>query len=275
MAIATANGRDLFYERTGTGPTHSGEPLLLIMGMSGTHRTWGTAFPALLAEAFDVVVYDHRGIGTSAPLADQPFTLRDLADDAAGLLDALGWESAHLCGISMGGMVAQELVLADPARVRTLTLGCTMAGGPTATAISQADLQLLSEGMLSGDYERALRTAWEVNVSASFAAEDGSFTAFRAQASEVRAPLPTILAQMQAIAAFDVAGRLHEITVPTQVLHGTEDRMVPFANAQILADGIQGARLHTFDGVGHLFFVEEPARSAAYVRELASVPAAR
>ena len=270
MANATANGRKLFYERSGTGP--GGEPLLLIMGMSGTHRTWGTEFPALLEEAFDVVVYDHRGIGTSAPLGDDPFTLRDLADDAAGLLDALGWESAHVCGISMGGMIAQELVLADPARVRTLTLGCTMAGGPTATAIAPADLQSLSEGMMSGDYERALRAAWKVNVSASFAAEEGQYSAFKELAMEVRAPLPTILAQMQAIAAFDVAGRLGEITVPTQVLHGTEDRMIPFVNARILADGIQGARLHAFDGVGHLFFVEEPGRSAAFVRELASVP---
>lgn len=275
MATATANGRDLYYERiSGEGASAGAEPLLLIMGLSGSHRSWGESFPALLAEHFDVVVYDHRGIGTSAPLGTEPFSLRDLADDAAGLIDALGWESAHVCGISMGGMIAQELVLAHPGRVRTLTLGCTMAGGSTATHIAGADLALLSEGMTSGDFERALRTGWELNLSASFAADEAAYGVFRERALGLRVPLATIMAQLQAIGSFDVTDRLAEITAPTLVLHGTTDRMVPYVNAAILAEGIPRARLETFDGIGHLFFVEDPRRSAGLITEHAASAAA-
>ena len=117
MASATVGDHELYYERAGMG-----EPLLLIMGMSGTHLTWGEPFPEALRRDFEVVVYDHRGIGKSAD-APGGYSIADLADDAAGLLGVLGWDSAHVVGISMGGMVAQELALRHPERVRTLTLG--------------------------------------------------------------------------------------------------------------------------------------------------------
>src|SRR5689334_3317438 len=103
MAHLTVNGFELFHQRRG-----SGEPLLLIQGMSGTHLSWGEPFVQDLERSFDVIAYDHRGIGRSSPVTD-PFTIGDLAEDAAGLLDALGLESAHVLGISMGGMIAQEL----------------------------------------------------------------------------------------------------------------------------------------------------------------------
>src|SRR5438094_250084 len=106
-----------------------GEPLLLIQGMSGTHLSWGEEFLGALQDDFQTVSYDHRGIGLS-PATSDPFSIADLAEDAAALLDRLGWESAHVLGISMGGMVAQELALAHPDRIRTLTLGCTYCGGP-------------------------------------------------------------------------------------------------------------------------------------------------
>src|SRR5205085_15797 len=116
----------LFHHRRG-----SGAPLLLVQGMGGTHLAWGEPFVTALERDFEIVVYDHRGVGRS-PRVDEPFTVRDLAEDARELLDELGWRTAHVVGISMGGMIAQELVIAHPERVSTLTLGCTYAGGPSS-----------------------------------------------------------------------------------------------------------------------------------------------
>ena len=132
MRHADVAGLRLHYLRRGEG-----EALLLIQGMSGTHLSWGEPFEAALAGAgLELITYDHRGVGHSARV-DEGFSIVELADDAAGLLDALELERAHVLGISMGGMVAQELALRHPQRVRTLTLGCTYCGGP--------------EGRLAGD----------------------------------------------------------------------------------------------------------------------------
>src|SRR5688500_3738894 len=114
MPTLTVDGNDLHYVERGDG-----EPLLLIMGLSGTHLAWGDPFVDALAADFTVIAYDHRGVGRSSRI-DEPFTLVQLADDAAALMDGLGLESAHVLGVSMGGMVAQELALRRPDRIRTL-----------------------------------------------------------------------------------------------------------------------------------------------------------
>jgi pimeloyl-ACP methyl ester carboxylesterase len=261
MSSAHVGDHDLYYERSG-----SGEPLFLIMGMSGTHLTWGEPFLDALRRDFEVVIYDHRGIGRSSR-AEPPYTIADLADDASGLLDALGWENPHVVGISMGGMVAQELALRHPERVRTLTLGCTYAGGPGASLSPEATLQRLQASWMGGDREVALRTAWEVNVAPGFAADEAQYTEFRRRAIEVPAALPAIMAQAQACAMHDASARLGQIAAPTLVIHGTADEMLPVSNAKVIAGAVPGARLEILDGVGHLFFWEDPERSASLVRE--------
>jgi pimeloyl-ACP methyl ester carboxylesterase len=268
MSHLTIGGRRLFHQRRGAG-----EPLLLIMGMSGTHLSWGGPFLDALRRDFEIVVYDHRGMGRSAR-TEPPFTIVDLAEDAVALLDELGWDTAHVMGISMGGMVAQELALRHPERVRTLTLGCTYAGGPGATLTSQDVGLRLFESMQSGDRERALRVGWEVNVSRRFAADEEQFAEFRRRALEVPANVPTIMAQMQAIMPHDTSARLGEIRAPTLVIHGTEDEMLSYRNGEAIAGAIPNARLEILDGVGHLFFWEEPERSAELVRSHALAGAA-
>ncbi len=260
MSHLTVGGRRLFHQRRGSGH----EPLLLIQGMSGTHLSWGEPFVDGLAEDFDVVAYDHRGIGRSDRV-DGPFTIRHLAEDAAGLLDELGWETAHVLGISMGGMVAQELALAHPERIRTLTLGCTYCGGGSQLASAET-LARLSAGFASGDRERAIRTGFEVNVSPAFAAQPGAWETFRAMAKSLPAPIPVIMLQMQAIAGHDTSKRLPSLDVPTLVVHGDLDGMLPVANGRMIASLIPGARLEVLEGVGHMFWWEQPERSAALIR---------
>jgi 3-oxoadipate enol-lactonase len=269
MTLIDAGGIELDYERSGNP---DGPPLLLIMGMSGTSLHWGEPFLELLHGDFDVIAYDHRGVGSSTPL-DGPITTREMADDAAALLAALELDSAHVLGISMGGMIAQELALGHPQLIRTLTLGCTYCGGEGSALAAEADLAGLVEAMGSGDRERALRAGWEINVSAAMAADEEAYAAFRAIAMRRAVALPVIMQQMQACAAHDTNARLGQITAPTLVIHGTEDRLLPVQNGKLIASRIPGAQLEIFDGVGHLFFWERPERSAKLVRAHAAVPA--
>jgi pimeloyl-ACP methyl ester carboxylesterase len=267
MPHAELPGRKVHYVRRGTG-----EPLLLIMGLSGDHLAWGEPFLSELARDFDVIAFDNRGVGLS-DWATEPFTIADLAADAAGLLDVLGLDSAHVLGISMGGMIAQELALSNPQRVRTLTLGCTYCGGPQGRLTSPAIVQRLAAGMLSGDRELALRTGYEVNLSAAYRADESRYGAFREMATTHPAAVEVIMLQMQAVQGHDTSARLPSITAPTLVVHGTEDEMLDVANGDLIASLVPGARLERLDGVGHMFFWEQPERSAELLREHALAPA--
>jgi pimeloyl-ACP methyl ester carboxylesterase len=244
----------------------SGEPLLLIQGMSGHALHWGEPFLSELERDFDVIAFDNRGTGYS-PRVDAPFSIADLADDAAGVLDELGLESAHVLGISMGGMVAQELVLRHPDRVRTLALGCTYAGGAEGRLSAPEVVQQLGEAMQSGDRERAIRVGWSLNVSSAFAADEANYDAFREVAMTKPVAVQVIMLQMQAISGHDTSARLGGIEVPTLVIHGSEDQMLDVSNGEAIARAIPGARLERLEGVGHMFWIEQPQRSAELVRE--------
>ncbi|HEX4345728.1 MAG TPA: alpha/beta fold hydrolase [Solirubrobacteraceae bacterium] len=261
MPTLSVNGTELYHERRGAG-----EPLLLIMGMSGHSLHWGEPFLGELERDFELILYDHRGVGRSAA-ESEPFTIARLAEDALALLDALQIERAHVLGISMGGMVAQELALAQPQRILTLTLGATYCGGPGAQFTDDTVVQSLAAAILSGDAERKVRTGWEYNVSPEFATGAGNFERFAEVAAMYPMALAMTLLQVQAIVGHDTSARLGEIAAPTLVVHGTADQMLAVANGEIVAGLIPGARLELLDGVGHLFFWEQPERAAQLVRE--------
>jgi pimeloyl-ACP methyl ester carboxylesterase len=265
MPSAVVGGSELHYVRAGEG-----EPLLLIQGMSSTHLTWGRPFLTALERTFDCIAFDHRGTGDSGA-ACMPFTTADLAGDALGLLDALGIERAHVLGVSMGGMAAQELALADPDRIRTLTLGATYCGGPEGTLMAEEALQTLSEALASANRERVDRAIWEINLSAAFRADDSRFAEFQKVVTEPPAPTPVVAQQMWACAAHDTSARLGDVKTPALVVHGSEDRMLGVSNGRQIA-ALMGARLELLEGVGHMFWWEQPERSAALVRDHALAP---
>jgi 3-oxoadipate enol-lactonase len=267
MALTRVGEIELDIERSGSGP-----PLLMIMGMSGTSLHWGEPFLEPLRKDFEVIAYDHRGVGASTKL-DGEITIKAMAEDAATLLATLEIDSAHVVGISMGGMIAQELALAHPERIKTLTLGCTYCGGEGSALADPADMQELAAAMMSGDRERAIRAGWEINVSPSFAADPDAWSAFQAIAAQRAVAVPVVMAQMQACVAHDTNGRLPSLQMPTLVIHGTEDRLLPEPNGRLIASRIPGSQLEVIDGVGHLFFWERPEHAAELVRAHATVTA--
>ncbi len=256
MTIVQVGEIQLDCERGGSGP-----PLLLLMGRAGTYSHWDPTFLADLQRDFQTIVYDHRGVGASSRL-DGPITIGQMALDAGGLLSALEIDSAHVLGISMGGMVAQELALAEPERIRTLALGCTYCGGPGSALPSPELQQRIAEALASGDRERVIRAYWEANVSPAFAAEEAAWERFREIGIRRRVAIEVIVQQTHAIAQHDTSARLGEIALPTLVIHGTVDQILPVPNGEMIAGLIPGAELQLFDDVGHLFFWERPERSA-------------
>jgi 3-oxoadipate enol-lactonase len=261
MPSVDAAGTELHYLRAGEG-----EPLLLIQGMSATHLAWGRPFLDELERSFEVFIFDNRGMGLSGR-AELPFTIADLAADTAGLFDALELESAHVVGISMGGMIAQDLVLAHPDRLRSLTLGCTYCGGPGSQLMPRENVEKLAAGLNSGSREQAIRAGWEVNLSPAFRADESGWDAFREMATRVPAAKQTIELQVQAIFGHDTHERLGEIAVPTLIIHGDDDGVLPFANGELIASLMPAARFEPLAGVGHMFWWEQPDRSAGLIRE--------
>jgi 3-oxoadipate enol-lactonase len=258
--FADANGARLYYEVYGEG-----EPLLLIMGLGANHLGWAAQVP-VYAREFKVIVFDSRGTGQSDFPQGVDYTIPLLADDAAALLDALGVDRAHVYGISLGGMIAQEMALRHPDKVRSLILGATTPGGPHAVGADAQALQaLLEQGAV---VDRAVTPGiLEILFSPAYLAEHLSDLSEMFQRS---ADYPTTSpeaygAQLRAVAGYDTYDRLPDIAAPTLVLHGTDDPLIPVANGRILAERIPDAKLVLFDGARHGYYLEKQAEADAAV----------
>jgi 3-oxoadipate enol-lactonase len=260
MTLIDLGDVELDCERSGDGP-----PLLMIMGRSGTYAHWGEPFLDELRGDFELILYDHRGVGASTRLQG-PVTIRQMGADAAGLLHALELDSAHVLGISMGSMIAQELALAEPQLIDTLTLGCTYCGGPGSVHTVEEVVKSMGDAIASGVPERMIRASWEANVSPAFAADADAWARFLEISLRRRVSLDVIVAQTQACIEHDTSARLHEIALPTQIIHGTVDQVLPVQNGRMVAELIPGASIELLEDVGHLFFWERPERSAQLLR---------
>ncbi|TAK57092.1 MAG: alpha/beta fold hydrolase [Dehalococcoidia bacterium] len=267
MATARINDIDLYYEQHGDPAS---EPLLLIMGFMMNAAAWASQVPAF-AERYRVVAFDNRGAGrTTQPEA--AYSIPQMAGDAAGLLDHLGIASAHVLGASMGGMIAQELAIRHPARVRGLVLACTTPGGPysagygelragTARANEVDDVATALTPELVGEFLGQLFTP-------EFLANPGpGFGQMAASFVQYPQTLAGLKGQAVAIAAHDAYDRLGQIAAPTLVIAGDADPLIDPANSRILAERIPGAELRLMPGLRHGFNVERPDEFNAIVLE--------
>ena len=252
MPTIRVRGVNLYYESHG-----SGEPLLMIMGLGGSALAWEPALIAGLAQSFRPIVYDNRGTGRSDK-PNEEYSIEGLADDAAALLDALGIARAHIFGVSMGGMVAQEFALHYPARVQTLTLGCTTAGGRNAVPAPKESMAILTaprNGLSDADL---IRRAWPLNYTPAY---------IQSHRAELEQEIVRVLAyptpafaykrQLDATFKFKTYDRLPEINAPTLVISGADDPLMPARNSEIIAGRIPGAQVRLIPNASHLFFNQE------------------
>ncbi len=245
----------LHYERTG-----SGEPLLCITGFTISSAVYEPVLP-LWGQRFECITYDNRGSGRSgAPL--RTTSMAELAADAARLLDALGVESAHVFGISMGGMIAQELALRFPERVRGLVLAGTTPGGPRAVRPAVAELAAVGVGMASSFRDPGRPWLAPLLFSEEFRRTQPARVAELLRFFGAHGPTPWgANAHWWATVYHDTGARLGQIQAPTLVLHGAEDSFAPLANAEFLARRIPRAELAVVPGAGHACILEAPEES--------------
>jgi pimeloyl-ACP methyl ester carboxylesterase len=247
----------IWYARRGTG-----EPLLLITGFAISSAVFEPILP-LYESHFDCVMYDNRGAGRSRP-GPWLTSIPQLAGDAVRLLDALGVDSAHVYGASMGGMIAQELALRFPERVRGLVLAGTTPGGPRAIRPALGELSVLlaeTAGTLR-DPGRPWLAA--LLFSKQYRAEQPArVRELLAYFARHRASPRGLTAHFWASVYHDTVSRLHRIQAPTLVMHGEHDVLSPLANARLLAESIPQAELAVMPGAGHACALERPEEALA------------
>ena len=236
-----------------------GETVLVINGWSASGLAWPKAWLAKLESTYRVVRFDNRGSGWSRA-APSPFTVGDLADDARDVLVAAGSEPARVVGLSMGGMIAQELAIRHPSFVSRLVLAGTR---PPAPAASLSNPILLADALRPPAKGQAL-AEYFVRMWSGFAAPgfaEANPDVMRELVEQIiRRPMPRagVFAQMRAMSSWHGARRLTTLQIPTTVIHGTEDPLIPVTNGRAIAELIPGARFEELAGVGHLLPHEAP-----------------
>jgi pimeloyl-ACP methyl ester carboxylesterase len=269
MATMRVGDIDLEYYIEGSGP-----PLLMVMGMGGQASSWSREFLQLMQKNFITLWFSNRGTGRSGQ-SQEVTTIRGMADGAAGLLKALGIERSHVFGISMGGMISQELVLNYPQMVQGLVLGCTMCGNAHSLPVPPETVARAS-AINSLPQEERIKAFWSITVSPEFERDRGDFLD-NVVKDEMESPTSqeTMLRQIGAAMSFDTYERLPQVKAPTLIIQGTSDVLVVPGNADILRDRIPGAQVHIIEGAGHCFFWEKPEETVGVIANfLSKVPAA-
>ena len=264
MPKVQSNGIELYYETQGAG-----QPLVLISGLGYSSWQWHRMVP-FLAEHFQVIIFDNRGVGQSDKPAG-PYTAQMLAADTVGLLDALNIEKAIVMGHSMGGFIAQALALDFPQRVKKLILCSTNFGGPHHVPVTAEAMKVLTD--VTSDALTRFKNGLVVSTAPGWAEKNPAMVeewirwrvANPIEPVHYQAQLAIGLGLLPEAAAFE--NKLPNISVPTLILFGAHDKVVPPANADLLAKQITGSRIRIFPDAGHFFPIEIPEVASKAVVE--------
>ena len=256
MPKTYVNGINIYYEDHGKG-----EPLVLVQGFGGGHQGWFFQVPDF-KKRFRVITFDNRGMGkTDRSLA--PYTVRTMADDVIGLMDYLGIDQAHILGLSLGGMVAQEIAITYPGRVKKLVLGSTFSSHAVRDTGPESGKDTGVHNKPAGkDYSNMKLDALMVPVVAAAFNRTHYRMIFTLMLKLGTRPVAinNYLEQINAMRDYSTADRLHLIKAQTLVITGTGDRLVQPGNSDLLAAAIPGAKLVKVEGGSHAFFIEMSSR---------------
>jgi 3-oxoadipate enol-lactonase len=264
MPFTENDGVKIYWDAQGDGA-----PVLLIMGLGWPSSAWYRTRP-VLNEHYRTIAFDNRGVGQS-DVPPGPYTMAQMAADAAAVLKAANVNTAHILGVSMGGMIAQEFALQYPQRVRSLTLGCTASGGPNAVQASPEIIGVLMSRGLDPEAFAAAINPFIYDAGTSQTRRDEDLAARRKW-------FPTAegyFAQLQAIIGWEAYSRLSQIQAPTLVVHGENDRLVPPENAKLISGRIPGAKLVMIPHASHVFNTDQPEAAHAVILEFLAVQATR
>jgi len=259
MPKVKVNDINMYYEIHGEG-----EPLAMIMGYTGDLTRWSRILPYLTKE-YKLILFDNRGIGqTDKP--DIPYTFKMMADDLAGLLDAISIKAAHIFGVSMGGGIAQHLALDYPEKVISLILGCTSPGGPNSVSSEDALSTISPEISQALSPEESVRSMLSIGFTKKFIENNPTFIE-ELVAQRIQNPPNSIgrARQYEAINTHDTYERLSDIKTPTLVVAGDEDVLVNPENSHILASRIPNSKLVILKELGHSFILEAPEKSSKVI----------
>jgi len=251
MPIVDSSGTRIFWNESGAG-----DPILLIMGLGYAHQMWFRTRPVLDAK-FTTIAFDNRGVGAS-DVPPGPYPIAQMAADAAAVMSAAGVDRAHVYGVSMGGMIAQQFALDFPDRVNKLILGCTASGGPNAVRATDEVMKvLMARATMTPDEGAEAMVPYIYDASTPRARIDEDLTIRRS----VYPTEQGYTAQLQGILAWTSFDRLGEIKAPTLVIHGETDELVPPGNGRLIASRIPGAKLVMIPHASHLYTTDQPEMS--------------
>lgn len=266
MPKIKSNQIELYYETHGAG-----QPLVLISGLGYSSWQWHKMVP-FLAKHFQAVTFDNRGVGQSDKPAG-PYTAQMLAADTVGLLDALGIEKAIIVGHSMGGFIAQAMALDFAQRISKLILCSTNFGGPRHVPVTPEALKVLTD--VTSDALTRFKNGLAVSTAPGWSERNPEMieewikwrVANPIEPVHYQAQLAIGLALLPEAAAFET--KLPEISVPTLILFGAHDKVVPPANADLLAKQIAGSQTRILPDAGHFFPIEVPEAAAHVIIQFA------
>jgi 3-oxoadipate enol-lactonase len=248
MAVVLSRGAKIYWESHGQG-----EPVLMIMGLSFPLEMWGRVLPAI-TERHRAILFDNRGVGRS-DVPRGPYRIAAMARDALAVMNTAGLERAHVMGASMGGMIAQELTLQHPERVKSLLLGCTSCGGFRARPPNLRRVPVFRNWRGMTNEQRAREVVpllYAKGTPRDVIEED-------IQTRLIRYPsLRGVIYQAMGIPFWSSYRRLPRIKVPTLVVHGDQDHVLPLANGERVAERIEGSKLVVIPNAGHMIMSDQP-----------------